>query len=194
MKKPILGFTVAVVTLAGLAFIGQNVFVSDKTQETPFAALSKQNNDSSIAPTLNTTQAPSNITAPPAPQLTGTDSPLLPMPESNVDAATSMAHAMKNGDPRMPPIARSEPQEKATEAELADPKLYAQYEARQSMRLYKGYINAADTEIPRLQQDIAKAKAMGLKPEQIAEGEEKLRRIQQMRDQLASQHPELVQR
>jgi len=36
--------------------------------------------------------------------------------------------------------------------------------------------------------------AYGLKPEQIAEGEEKLRRIQQMRDQLASQHPELVQR
>ncbi len=39
------------------------------------------------------------------------------MPESNVDAATSMANAMKNGDPRTPPIARSEPQEKATEAE-----------------------------------------------------------------------------
>ncbi|HNA21914.1 MAG TPA: hypothetical protein PLN40_10955 [Agitococcus sp.] len=194
MKKPIIGFTAAVVALAGLAFIGQSIFVSDKTQDAPFSAMSKQNNESSIAPTLNTTQAPVNVAAPPTPQLTGTDSPLLPMPESTVDAASSMANAMKNGDPRMPPVARSEPQEKATEAELADPKLYAQYEARQTMRLYKGYINAADTEIPRLQQDIAKAKAAGLKPEQIAEGEEKLRRIQQMRDQLASQHPELVQR
>mgnify|MGYP000207997374 CR=1 FL=1 len=38
----------------------------------------------------------------------------------------------------------------------------------------------------------AKAKAAGLKPEQIAEGEEKLRRIQQMRDQLASEHPEVL--
>jgi len=194
MKKPILGFTVAVVALAGIAFIGQSMFVTDQTQDTHFSAMTQQNNDNSIAPTLNTSQAPVNVTAPPAPQLSGTDSPLLPMPESNVDAATSMADAIKNGDPRTPAIARSEPQEKATEAELADPKLYAQYEARQSMRLYKGYINAADTEIPRLQQDIAKAKAMGLKPEQIAEGEEKLRRIQQMRDQLASQHPELVQR
>lgn len=194
MKKPIIGFTAAVVALAGLAFIGQNLFVSDKAEDAPFAALSKQNNDTSIAPTLNTTQTPLNVNAPPPPQLTGTDSPLLPMPESNIDAATSMANAMKNGDPRMPQLARSEPQEQATEAELADPKLYAQYEARQNMRLYKGYINAANTEIPRLQQDIAKAKAMGLKPEQIAEGEEKLRRIQQMRDQLASQHPELVQR
>ena len=194
MKKPIIGFTAAVVALAGLAFIGQSIFISDKTQDAPFSAMSKQNNESSIAPTLNTTQAPVNVAAPPTPQLTGTDSPLLPMPESNIDAATSMANAMKNGDPRTPPIGRSEPQEKATEAELADPKLYAQYEARQTMRLYKGYINAADVEIPRLQQDIAKAKAAGLKPEQIAEGEEKLRRIQQMRDQLASQHPELVQR
>ncbi|HNP02893.1 MAG TPA: hypothetical protein PKN43_08990, partial [Agitococcus sp.] len=125
MKKPIIGFTAAVVALAGLAFIGQSIFVSDKTQDAPFSAMSKQNNESSIAPTLNTTQAPVNVAAPPTPQLTGTDSPLLPMPESNVDAATSMANAMKNGDPRTPPIGRSEPQEKATEAELADPKLYA---------------------------------------------------------------------
>lgn len=194
MKKPILGFTVAVVALAGLAFIGQNLFVNDQTQEGHFSALSQQNNEQSIAPTLNTTQTPVNVATPPSPQLTGTDSPLLPMPESNVDAASSMANAMKNGDSRMPQLARSEPQEQATAAELADPKLYAQYESRQNARLYKGYINAADTEIPRLQQDIAKAKAAGLKPEQIAEGEEKLRRIQQMRDQLASQHPELVQR
>ena len=53
-------------------------------------------------------------------------------------------------------------------------------------------MKAAEVEIPRLQADIAKAKAMGLKPEQIAEGEEKLRRIQQMRDQLASEHPEVL--
>ena len=85
------------------------------------------------------------------------------------------------------------PEDKATAAELADPKLYAEYEARQNMRLYKGFVKAAETEIPRLQQDIAKAKASGLSPEQIAEGEEKLRRIQQMRDQLASQHPQVLQ-
>ena len=54
------------------------------------------------------------------------------------------------------------------------------------------WAKAAEVEIPRLQADIAKAKAAGLKPEQIAEGEEKLRRIQQMRDQLASEHPEVL--
>lgn len=193
MKKPIIGFTIAVVTLAGLAFVGQALFVDDSPKPV-FNTMSEQANDTSIAPTLHTTQAPMDVIEPPAPKFTGTDSPLLPMPNSTVDAAKSMAEAMKNGDPRTPPIGRSEPQEQATAAELADPKLYAQYEARQNMRLYKGYIQAAEVEIPRLQQDIAKAKAEGLKPEQIAEGEEKLRRIQQMRDQLASQHPELVQR
>ena len=65
-------------------------------------------------------------------------------------------------------------------------------EARFYGNLDKGYVKAAEVEIPRLQADIAKAKAMGLKPEQIAEGEEKLRRIQQMRDQLASEHPEVL--
>jgi len=194
MKKPIIGFSIAVVALAGLAFVGQNLFVDDN-QKPSFNAMSEQNNDSSLAPTLNSTQAPVDISEPPAPKLTGTDSPLLPMPTSTVDAAKSMADAVKNGDPRTPPINRDPvQQEQATAEELADPKLYAQYEARQNMRLYKGYIQAAEVEIPRLQQDIAKAKAAGLKPEQIAEGEEKLRRIQQMRDQLASQHPELVQR
>ena len=48
MKKPIIGFTAAVVALAGLAFIGQSIFVSDKTQDAPFSAMSKQNNESSM--------------------------------------------------------------------------------------------------------------------------------------------------
>ena len=30
MKKPIIGFGIAVVTLAGLAFIAQNLFVNDQ--------------------------------------------------------------------------------------------------------------------------------------------------------------------
>lgn len=193
MKKPIIGFGIAVVALAGLAFVGQSLFVNDH-KTVPFTAMSSQNNEESIAPTLHTTQAPVDITEPTTPKLTGTDSPLLPMPDSNVDAAKSMANAMKNGDSRMPPLDPTpKPEDKASAAELADPKLYAQYEARQNMRLYKGYVKAADAEIPRLQQDIAKAKASGMSPEQIAEGEEKLRRIQQMRDQLTSQHPQVLQ-
>jgi hypothetical protein len=191
MKKPIIGFTVAVVVLASLAFIARTWLV-DSSKAPSFAMSSSTNAETSIGPSLNSQQAPSNIAEPPAPVITGTDSPLLPLEPSNVDAATSMANAMKNGDPRAPIIIHDTVQEAATPEEIANPKLYAQYEARQNMRLYKGYVKAAEVEIPRLQADIAKAKAMGLKPEQIAEGEEKLRRIQQMRDQLASEHPEVL--
>jgi hypothetical protein len=191
MKKPIIGFTVAVVVLASLAFIARTWLV-DSSKAPSFAMSSSTNAETGIGPSLNSQQAPTNIAEPPTPVITGTDSPLLPLEPSNVDAATSMANAMKNGDPRAPTIIHDTVQEAATPEEIADPKLYAQYEARQNMRLYKGYVKAAEVEIPRLQADIAKAKAMGLKPEQIAEGEEKLRRIQQMRDQLASEHPEVL--
>ncbi|MCD6061847.1 MAG: hypothetical protein K0S16_2158 [Moraxellaceae bacterium] len=50
-------------------------------------------------------------------------------------------------------------------------------------------MKAADTEIPKLQADIERARRAGLPPEQIAEGEEKLRRIQAMRDQLQADNP-----
>lgn len=122
----------------------------------------------------------------PAP-LAGTDSPLLPLPESTVDAAETMSHAREHGDPAAPPVVREVPPEAATAAELADPKAYQRYEARQNERLYNQYVKAADNEIPRLQADIARARAAGLPPEQIAEGEEKLRRIQAMRDQLQAE-------
>lgn len=122
-------------------------------------------------------------TLPPA----GSDSPLPPLPETTVDAAESMKHALEHGDPAAPPVVRTEPGEKATAAELADPKAYQQYEARQTQRLYNQYVKAANDEIPRLQADIERARAAGLPPEQIAEGEEKLRRIQAMRDQLQAE-------
>lgn len=117
----------------------------------------------------------------------GTDPPLPPMPVSTVDAAESMSRANEHGDPSAPPIVRDAPREAPTAAELADPSAYQRYEARQTQRLYSEYVKAADNEIPRLQADIARARAAGLPPEQIAEGEEKLRRIQAMRDQLKAE-------
>jgi hypothetical protein len=118
-----------------------------------------------------------------------TDVPLPSLPESTVDAAQSMAAAMERGDPQAPAVVRDTTQEKATAAELADPEAYQRYEARQNQRLYKQFVKAADTEIPKLQADIERARRAGLPPEQIAEGEEKLRRIQAMRDQLQADNP-----
>lgn len=139
---------------------------------------------------LSSSQAPmlpaTGVVAAPAPA--GTDAPLPPLPESTVDAGESMKKALEKGDPAAPPVQRdATAREKPTAAEMADPKAYHEYEARQNQRLYNQYVKAADSEIPRLQADIARARAAGLSPAQIAEGEEKLRRIQAMRDQLQAE-------
>lgn len=126
-----------------------------------------------------------------------TDSPLLPMLDPAtfppVDAAQSMAETREHGDPRMPPLDRTPDREMPTSAELNDSKEYAQYEVRQNDKVYKAYVASADKEIPALQSDIERAKKEGISPEQIKVVEEKVRRIQEMRDQLKAKHPELYQ-
>lgn len=135
---------------------------------------------------------PADLSAIPAPVMRE-DVPLPPLPESQVDAVVSLRQARLEGDARAPAVVRSAERELPTAAELADPEAYQRYEARQNERLYRAYVRAADGEIPKLQEQIAKGRAGGLTPEQIAEGEEKLRRIEAMRNQLMSDHPELNQ-
>lgn len=202
MKKPVIIFVVAVAILAGAAIVLGMWMGNDKPGQPLF---SPGNNPAAHEPgaLLSGEQRPQNLNAPPSADAPRGDSPLLPIEPSNVDAATSMRESFLHGDPNAPKIVHdTTPQEQATPEEIADPKLYAQFEARQNMRLYKGYVNAAETEIPKLQQDVAKAKAllqsdpakakqMGMTAEEIAKGEEKVRRIQAMRDQLLSDHPEI---
>lgn len=116
--------------------------------------------------------------------------PLLPTgPE--LSAAQSLL-ATRDGDPRTPPIQHEQStQETPSAAELADPKAYQQYETRQNARLYAAYVQAADEEIPRLREAIARARDMGIPPADLAKGEEKLRRITAMQAQLRNEHPEL---
>jgi hypothetical protein len=109
-----------------------------------------------------------------------------------VDAVQSMAETREHGDPRTPPLDTvEEVREKPTSAELDDPKGYTRYEARQNAKVYKAYVASADKEIPALQSDIERAKKEGFSPEQIKIVEEKVKRIQEMRDQLKVQHPDL---
>jgi len=116
--------------------------------------------------------------------------PLLPTgPELS---ATQSLVATRDGDPSSPPIQREEISPvMPTAAELADTKAYQQYEARQNGRLYVAYMKAADEEIPRLREAIARARDMGIPAADIAKGEEKLRRITTMQRQLLTEHPEL---
>jgi hypothetical protein len=116
----------------------------------------------------------------------------LPPLEPPVPAAHSMADARESGDPRTPPIRRA-PDMSETPAleELADPAAYQRYEARQNMRTFAAFVQAANAEIPKLRHDIARARVAGMPPEQISRAEEKLRRLESMRSELLQKHPEL---
>jgi hypothetical protein len=145
------------------------------------------------APALASTRAPAlppttDVTAlPPPPPLAGSDTPLPALPEPTADAAQTMRRAQLQGDPQAPAVARDNAGEAATAAELADPEAYQRYETRQTQRLYKQYVAAADSEIARLEQDIARARAEGLSPEQIDEGVRKLAAIRAMQDRLRAE-------
>jgi len=114
--------------------------------------------------------------------------------DQSAPAEVSMAKAREQGDDRAPPINRvPETDQPPTAAEQADPLLYAKYEKRQSSRAYASYVQAADAAIPEQQQELEQAKAQGITPEQLATGEEKIRLMQQMRDRLLNEHPEIAQ-
>lgn len=115
------------------------------------------------------------------------DSPLLPVDQS-APAVVSMTDARERGDDRTPPIVTSNGdwREPASPAELTDPARYQQYEERQQRRLYSAYVQAADKALPKLDADIARARAEGaIGADQIAMVEEKRRRIAAMQSELA---------
>lgn len=111
-------------------------------------------------------------------------------PEAN--AAQSLAAYGMQGDPRVPPLVRSEHKTELPSAqELADPKAYAQYEVRQNLQVYASFIAASRQELPRLRAGIERGKREGIAPEKIAKIEEKVRRMEAMQAQLLREHPEL---
>lgn len=186
MKRWLIGAGVALALIA--VVIGVRWLTADRAQPAPLSSSSDiQPATAARAPSA----LPSTTTAPPTP-VVAVDPPLPPMPESSVDAAASMAQARQFGDPRTPPIMRTETAERPSEQELADPELYQKYEERQHKRLIGAYLKATADELPKLEADIEKAKAAGLPEEQIQEGLEKQRRMQQMRDQLMAEHPDIA--
>jgi hypothetical protein len=130
---------------------------------------------------------PPEVAAEPA--VPARDVPLPPLPDTTANAADTMSAARLNGDAREPALVRDVELDAPTAAELADPEAYQRYEARQNQRFYDAYVKAAGTEIPQIQDAIARARASGMSEEQIREGEEKLKRIQAMRDQIQAEHP-----
>ena len=107
-----------------------------------------------------------------------------------LDAAVRGAREF--GDPRTPPIGRSEPREQATPEELADPEKYAEFEARQDRKLKRAYVVEAERYVAQLRSDIEKGRALGIPADEIAKVEEKVRRIEAMRAELLAADPALL--
>lgn len=103
-------------------------------------------------------------------------------------AVAALRESMRHGDTRTPPLAPStDLREPPSAAELADPTLYQQYEQRQQQQVYASFAKAADQRIPELEALIAKGRAEGISEAQLAEGEAKLAKLREQRDQLAAQ-------
>lgn len=112
----------------------------------------------------------------------------VPVPSEAV--VTALRDSMENGDPRTPPLARSEDlREMPSANELADPDLYQQYEQRQNQKVYASFASAATQKISDLEKMIARAEAEGLPSEQIQEGREKLEGLRHQRDEILQAHP-----
>lgn len=111
-------------------------------------------------------------------------------PVPSPQAVAALRESMRHGDPRTPPLAPStDLREPPSAAELADPALYQQYEQRQQQQVYASFARAADQRIPELEALIAKGRAEGISEAQLAEGEAKLAKLREQRNQLASQQP-----
>lgn len=120
------------------------------------------------------------------------DPSLVPVPSD--EAVSALRNSMENGDPRTPPLARSEDlRDMPSAAELADPDLYQQYEQRQNQKVYASFASAATQKISELENMIARAEAEGLPPEQIQEGREKLEGLRNQRDEILQAHPDVAE-
>jgi len=117
----------------------------------------------------------------------------VPAPSPSPQAVAALRESMRNGDPRTPPLVRSpDLREPPSAAELADPALYQQYEARQNQAVRASFVAAANRKMVELEGLIARGKEFGIAPEHLEEGIAKLDKLREQRDQLVAQHPELA--
>ncbi len=97
-----------------------------------------------------------------------------------VPAAWSLAEARTAGDERAPPLQRAAAEAATPAWQLDDRNAYARREQDRHQSVQRAFVDAADRELPLIDQQIERGRAMGLSPEQLAIGEEKRRRIAEM--------------
>ncbi len=134
--------------------------------------------------------APSMPAAAPAPaEIASTAQAAAPAVAASapVPAALSMSQAREQGDERMPPVAPPDPAESAlqpTPLDLSDPARYQAHEQRQNQRVREQFLRAADSQLPVWRAALAQARAQGASPEDVAAGEEKIRRLEAVQERL----------
>ncbi|OWQ90367.1 hypothetical protein CDN99_13490 [Roseateles aquatilis] len=110
--------------------------------------------------------------------------PSTPTVAESPPAHWSLADARVAGDDRSPPMQRSTAEPPTPTWQLDDHASYARRERQRHQDVQRAFVAAADQELPMLDAQIERGRAMGLSPEQLAKGEEKRRRIAQMRDRM----------
>ncbi len=104
------------------------------------------------------------------------------------DAIASMREARLHGDSRSPSLLRSEPSERASAQEMADPDLYLQYQAKQRSKIFVSYVQAAKPKLEKLRALVAAGEAQGISAEQLAEGRDKIQQIEVLIKKLKDEH------
>ncbi|WP_416763012.1 hypothetical protein ACNI65_10960 [Roseateles sp. So40a] len=97
-----------------------------------------------------------------------------------VPAAWTLAEARTAGDERTPPLQRAAAEAQTPAWQLDDRNAYARREQDRHQSVQRAFVDAAERELPLIDQQIERGRAMGLSPEQLAIGEEKRRRIAEM--------------
>lgn len=111
----------------------------------------------------------------------------------NPDAVASLRRGREQGEPRTPPLVEDSPErEMPSDEELADPDMYLEYESRQKQKVLASFMQASEKKVSELRAAIERAEAEGVSEEQLAEGREKLERLEAMREEVLRDHPELA--
>jgi len=114
------------------------------------------------------------------------------LPHLDPQAIDSMRAARIYGDPRAPTLSRAKPRVLPNDEELADPDLYLKYQARQRQKVFVNFIQAAGPKIDQLNEMIQIGIQRGISQEELEQGREKVRRLEDMVKQLKEEHPEII--
>ncbi len=110
----------------------------------------------------------------------------------NTQAVEAFGSSITMGDDRAPPIGTTLPESKPDESQLEDQALYHAWEADQERKLKRLFVVESGKQIESLKADIDRARSEGMAEKDIEVGLEKIRRLEQMQQELKASDPALT--